>query len=107
MPKQPLTKGELDQLVADLHRVSRNLWWTWDQEAQEVFHDLSPRGWQNLNHNAVAILHEVSDSELRVRLNFLDFADRAREVIKSFDAYMHEKATWGEIKAPQLKKNPI
>ena len=61
-----LVKTELDELVAGLHRVSRNLWWTWDQEAQEIFGELSPRGWQNLYHNAVAILHEVSDYELRV-----------------------------------------
>ena len=107
MAKKPLTNAEATEIVNGLHRLAHNLWWTWDQEAQEVFHDLSPRGWQNLYHNAVAILHEVSDQELRARLNFLDFADRAREVIKSFDAYMHEKATWGEIKAPHLKKNPV
>src|SRR5215813_11543363 len=107
MSKKPLTNAELTEITTGLNRLAHNLWWTWDQEAQEVFHDLSPRGWQNLYHNAVAILHEVSDYELRVRLNFLDFADRARELIKTFDAYMHEKATWGEIKAPQLKKNPI
>jgi starch phosphorylase len=68
MTKKPLTGEELSSLIAGLHRVSRNLWWTWDQEAQELFHDLSPRCWQNLYHNAVAILREVSDYELRVRL---------------------------------------
>ena len=61
MATQPLTADELNELVLGLKNLSRNLWWTWDQEAQEVFQELSPRGWQNLYHNAVAILAEVSE----------------------------------------------
>lgn len=56
----PIHPAELTELAAGLNRLARNLWWSWDQQAQEVFHDLSPRGWQNLYHNAVAILREVS-----------------------------------------------
>jgi len=60
MSKTPLTVSEVTELTAGLHQLARNLWWTWNQEAQEVFHLLSPRCWQNLYHNAVAVLHEVS-----------------------------------------------
>ena len=76
--KKPLTGAELQALVAGLNKLSRNLWWTWDQEAQDLFQELSPRGWQNLYHNAAAILHEVSEYELRVRLQDADFEQRAR-----------------------------
>ena len=93
MTKKPLTNEELTLLTAGLNRLARNLWWTWDQEAQEIFQELSPRGWQNLYHNAVAILHEVSDYELRVRLGDPDFAERVKLVLQSFQAYMSEKAT--------------
>ena len=81
MTKQPLTGDELADLTARLNRLARNLWWTWDQEAQDIFQELSPRGWQNLYHNAVAILREVSDYELKVRLQDPDFARRVREVL--------------------------
>ncbi len=74
MTKKPLTSAELDELMRGLNKLAHNLWWTWDQEAQEVFQELSPRGWMNLYHNAVAILHEVSTYELRVRLQDPDFA---------------------------------
>jgi len=74
--------------------LARNLWWTWNQEAQEVFHLLSPRCWQNLYHNAVAVLHEVSDYELRVRLQDCDFARQVRAVLDSFNAYLKESKTW-------------
>src|SRR5215471_14717587 len=107
MTKKPLTSEELSTLVAGLHKVAHNLWWTWDQQAQEIFAELSPRGWQNLYHNAVAILREVSDYELRVRLQDLDFAERVREVLRTFEAYTNEKRTWGHLYAPALRSGPV
>ena len=102
MQQKPLRTAELAELTAGLHRLSRNLWWTWNQEPQEIFHDLSPRGWTNLYHNAVAILHEVSDYELRMRLQEPEFAERVRKVLKNFDAYLNNKDTWCAQNAPEL-----
>ena len=90
MSNTPLSASELAELIAGLNRLARNLWWTWNQEPQEIFQELSPRSWQNLYHNAVAVLHEVSDYELRVRLQDTEFAGRVREVLRSFDAYLKE-----------------
>jgi starch phosphorylase len=107
MSKNTLTPGELAEQIAGLKRLARNLWWTWNQEAQEIFHELSPRGWQNLYHNAVAILHEVSEYELRVHLQNPDFAGRVRRVLGAFDAYLTDSSTWGQTNAPALLKNPV
>src|SRR5712692_4600012 len=105
--KPPLLSNELTELIAGLNRLARNLWWTWNQESQEIFQELSPRGWQNLYHNAVAVLHEVSDYELRVRLQDPDFADRVRIVLKTFDEYLKGQNTWGREHAPALIENPV
>jgi starch phosphorylase len=107
MTKRPLTSEQLRELVAGMHKVSRNLWWTWSQEAQEIFQELSPRGWQNLYHNAVAILHEVSDYELRVRLQDPEFAERVGKVLRLFEAYMNDQATWAHEHAKPLRANPV
>lgn len=101
------TPTELTEITAGLHKLSRNLWCTWHQGAQEIFQELSPRGWQNLYHNAVAILREVSDYELRVRLSDPDFLKRAKDVLKDFDHYLNDKETWGHKNAPALHKNPV
>jgi starch phosphorylase len=107
MSKKPLTSDELTELTTGLNKLARNLWWTWDQEAQEIFAELSPRGWQNLYHNAVAVLREVSDYELRVRLQDPNFAARVRDVLRDFEAYLGEKATWCQQHAPQLREKPV
>src|SRR5580765_4709034 len=107
MSNRPLTSEELATLTSGLNKLARNLWWTWDQEAQELFHELSLRCWQNLYHNAVAVLREVSEYELRTRLQDHDFAARVREVLQKFDDYMHEKNTWASQHAPQLLSAPV
>lgn len=107
MSKQPLPPAEVTQLVVGLNKLARNLWWTWDQEAQELFQELSPRGWQNLYHNAVAILHEVSEYELRVRLQERDFAEHVQRILNDFNEYMTDANTWGRQNAGVLQKNPV
>src|SRR5437899_2059266 len=107
MTKTPLTGQELSELAEGLNKLAHNLWWTWDQEAQDIFQELSPRGWQNLYHNAVAVLHEVSDYELRVRLQDPDFAERVRSVLRAFESYLKEKNTWGRQQVPSLLENPV
>jgi glycogen phosphorylase len=107
MSYEPLSPAELSELTSGLNRLARNLWWTWNQDAQDVFHELSPRGWQNLYHNAVAILHEVSEYELRIRLQDTAFARHVREVLRQFDLYLRDEKTWGAEHAPELARRPV
>jgi len=106
MEKSPSRMG-LDELVAGLDKLSRNLWWSWNQEAQDLFHELSPRGWQNMFHNAVAVLHEVSAQELCARLQSAPFAARVRAVLDEFENYLSDRKTWGQQHAPDLHKHPV
>ncbi len=101
------TKDEINSTITRLRRMAGNLWWTWNQECQDIFHELSPRGWQNLYHNAVAVLQEVSQYELQVRLQDPRLAARVRSALKSFEAYLNETDTWGRRNAPALLKHPV
>ncbi len=107
MTTTPLSSSELTELIHGLNRLAHNLWWTWNQEAQEIFQKLSPRAWQNLYHNAVAVLHEVSDMELRTRLQDPGFAQEVRSVLDQFEAYLQAPDTWAAEQASQLQEKPI
>lgn len=98
---------ETADLLARLKRLANNLWWTWNQECQEIFQELSPRGWQDLYHNAVAVLQDISEYEMRTRLQDPFFAGRVRGVLADFDAYMSRKNTWASQHAPGLKEHPV
>jgi starch phosphorylase len=99
--------GETRNLLERLRRLARNLYWTWNQEALEIFRELSPRGWQDLYHNAVAVLEDISEYELFVRLEDPFFAGRVRRVLNDFDAYMNRRETWGSHHAPELLERPV
>src|SRR6266567_2035504 len=107
MSRPPLSPAEINELIAGLNGLARNLWWTWNQDSQELFQELSPRGWQNLYHNAVAVLQEVSEYELRVRLQDQDFARRVREVLQAFNTYLNAENTWGKEHASALLAHPV
>jgi starch phosphorylase len=107
MTRRPLSGAELNELVAGLNKLAHNLWWTWNQDAQDLFQELSPRAWTNLFHNAVAILREVSDYELRVHLQEAGFQAHARAVLRNFEAYLDERNTWGRVNTPELLDHPV
>ncbi len=107
MGRKPLSSGEVTELVNGLNKLARNVWWTWNQDAQDIFQELSPRAWQNLYHSAVAILREVSDYELRARLQDREFAARVRETLQNFNSYLNEENTWARQHAPSLIDKPI
>ncbi|HMW32089.1 MAG TPA: DUF3417 domain-containing protein, partial [bacterium] len=78
----------MDQRLNDLTDLAYNLWWSWNQNAQSVFRELSPQIWEESNHNAVAVLHGTSHQELRARLNDSHFREKVDRVITQFRSYM-------------------
>ncbi len=102
-----LSPTELTELAAGLHRLARNLWWTWDQDAQEIFEELSPRAWSTLYQNAVAVLREMSDYELKVRLLDASFAAKVVRTLERFESYLSSEDTWANENAAHTLKNPV
>lgn len=98
--------AHIPALAAGLNRLARNLWWSWNPPAQSLFQELAPRCWESFRHNPVAVLHEVSAAELRVRLLDPLFAAKVKAVLAEFEAYLKSEATWGRAQAPELLERP-
>ncbi|MFA6541781.1 MAG: alpha-glucan family phosphorylase [Bacteroidota bacterium] len=90
-------------LVEGLFSLSKNLWWTWNVNAQAIFNDLSPELWMKSNHNASALLADISSVELRARLGNPEFAANVAGVLNEFNAYMKNKSTWAAKHAKHIK----
>jgi len=96
------TKKE-NKLFERLGEMARNLWWTWNPEAQDIFEELAPQLWRDSHHNAVEVMLGVSESEVRARLYDHAFAKRVRSVLSDFDNYMGDTKTWAATHAHALK----
>lgn len=51
-----LTEFALPAPLAGLADLARNLWWTWDAEAIDLFESVDPKRWDAVKHNPVALL---------------------------------------------------
>lgn len=100
-------QGIMDQRLNDLTALAYNLWWSWNQNAQSVFRELSPQIWEESNHNAVAVLHGTSHQELRARLNDSHFREKVDRVITQFRSYMQHENTWGSHHAQTFRDKPV
>jgi len=85
---------KVDELIHGLHTLSRNLWWTWNPQAQDIFHALSERKWRSSNHNAVAVMKAISHAELRARLCEKEFYDYVSGILDQMYQYLGKEDTW-------------
>lgn len=92
--------------ISAVKKLSRNLWWSWDTEAKELFKNLSPLLWEKVNHNPVELLRHISAEELEARCS-CELGITIDQVSKRFDDYLTEKTTWATQHAPQLVSRPV
>src|SRR2546429_341858 len=97
----------LEIMTQELRHLSRNLWWTWNPEAQEIFAELSPLTWASSNHNSVTVLNSLSHQELKARLMEKEFAARVSDVLVEFREYLTRERTWCSAHAAPFLKNPV
>ena len=99
--------NRIEKNIVRLNSLARNLWWTWNQDAQDLFESLSPRAWQNLYHNAVAVMRELSNEELHARMLDNVFSDLVESVLSQFEDYLKDSDTWAASNAKDLADNPV
>ena len=100
----PHTTDQKRQISSRLELLARNLWWTWNPEAQVVFQELSPLVWERSNHNAIQVLKEVSSTELHARLHDPNFLKKVHVALEEFEGYVNDHATWAHHHASSLKQ---
>jgi len=61
-----------------LRDLARNLYWTWHPDVAEIFRDLDPSLWREVNHNPVELLSRVPDEMLEEKA--VELAQRDRRV---------------------------
>ena len=98
---------QIEALIAELHELSRNLWWTWNHDAQEVFEQFSPFMWERSNHNPVEVMRWLSPSEFHLRLHDPALFGRASAVCREFRAYMKSATTWVAKNAHDFKNASV
>ena len=86
-----------------LRDIALNLWWTWNQEARDLFVRIDREVWEATGHNPIAMFGRVSQDRLNALAKDADFLSHMDRVKKELDAYMVAKTWYTENYADKKK----
>jgi phosphorylase/glycogen(starch) synthase len=87
-----LIKPGIPERFNGLKRLSRNLWWTWHPEVEELFSMIDPKQWEELNHNPMALLESLTINQMHeLELNEA-FTSKLDAIYEQFELYMKKAA---------------
>ena len=72
--------------------LASNLWWTWHPEVINLFRDLDPIRWRQLDHNPIALLREFTPDRLEVRATEMVLYSRINHAYRQLKEYMSNVA---------------
>jgi hypothetical protein len=61
------TEIDSDALYEKCMALAHNLWWSWQPEVTNLFRDIDPIRWRQLDHNPIALLREFTPDRLSIR----------------------------------------
>jgi starch phosphorylase len=82
--------------IALLKELAYNYWWCWNADAKELFARVDKRTWDDVHHNPVALLHNLSQQQLQELSQQRDFVHFLNHVYSQFRAYMDDKPWYGQ-----------
>ncbi|AKJ63771.1 alpha-glucan family phosphorylase [Kiritimatiella glycovorans] len=71
--------------VRFLETLTRNLWWSWHPDAQELFRRIDPHLWRQTGHNPLAFLSGVDQRRLEKLADDEGFLEHQRQVRERFE----------------------
>lgn len=89
--KSVLVTRHLPENLSRLEKLSKNLWWCWNESAKDLFKSIDPEIWHKSGHNPSVVLDKVSLKRFRKLSEDKDFLDRMKAVLDEFDTYMAAK----------------
>jgi len=96
-----------DNLYDKCVALARNLWWSWHPEVINLFRDLDPIRWRQLDHNPIALLREFTPERLEMRAAELVLYSRINHAFRGLKNYLAEQPPWGKTHAGVLGAKPV
>ena len=96
-----------DDLYGKLMGLAQNLWWSWHPECDQLFRDIDPIRWRQLDHNPVALLREMTPEQLDERVSNLVLHSKINYAYRRLQEYLKDSQTWGAKNAGVLGAKPV
>ena len=84
-------KSDIPKELSKLSELARNIWWSWNNEAIELFESLNPTLWQEVEQNPVLLLERMSYDSLQELSNDKEVLEKIDAVYTKFKNYIDVK----------------
>lgn len=84
-------KSILPEELKCLDEIAHNVWWSWNYEARDLFRDLDPELYHEVNHNPVLLLERLSYERIEEISKDKELMKRINNVYSLFREYMDVK----------------
>jgi len=102
------TEATPQALYDKCQSLAKNLWWSWHPEVVNLFRDLDPVRWRQLDHNPVALLAEMTPDQLAERASEMVLYTRINQACRRLKDYLNNThTTWGAREAGVLGSMPV
>ncbi|QZE14255.1 alpha-glucan family phosphorylase [Halosquirtibacter laminarini] len=89
--KKIVIESELFEELTPLKKIANNLWWTWNDDAQDLFESIDADLWYRCNKNPIVLLQEVPLDRLKELSNDHEFNLQMKKVEARLDEYIYKR----------------
>ncbi len=89
--KKVLVKSKLPGKLKPLQEIAYNLWWSWHDEAMELFNIANPGKWKQCNHNPVHLLEILDFDDYKRLSEDKEFQEKLNKIYGIFCKYLDER----------------
>ena len=98
----------LPDTLHGLSELAGNLWWSWHPEVVNLFRDLDPVRWRQIDHNPIALLAEMNAEQVAERASEMVLYTRINQAYRRLKDYLNNtRTTWGAREAGVLGAMPV
>ena len=94
--KRLYVQSNTPEQLEGLDRLAKNLWWSWNYEAAQLFASIDEEQWHALGHNPIALLDQLDQQDYVDLIGDAAFMKQLKAVLKTFDAYLGEEKKPGQ-----------
>nr|MCU0362955.1 alpha-glucan family phosphorylase [Bacteroidales bacterium] len=87
--KDIYVQSDVPEKLSALKEIADNLWWSWNDDAEQIFHSMDPSLWENVKHNPKLLLEKIDYKRLLVLEDDDEFVKELSRVYESFRSYLN------------------
>jgi glycogen phosphorylase len=97
----------LPQRIGRLDELANNLWWSWHDQARQLFLSLDAYLWTSTGQNPVKLLSSINPEKLTTMADDPAFVSCYDSVMSAFDAELCSKESWFLVRYPEMRSASI